>query len=569
MSREVEQIKERIDLVEFIRGYVDLVPAGRNLKALCPFHQEKTPSFIVSPERGTWRCFGACSEGGDVFSFLMKYENLEFHEALKVLAERAGVPLQLVNPRQQKEFGILYDLHELAKDFYRAELAKNQKALGYLKERGLKDETVAEFELGFAPGGEALTLHLIQKGFEVADLERAGLAVKNKFGLYRDKFFGRIIFPIWNSMGKIVAFTGRVTPWQREGGDFDAPKYLNSPETPIFSKSKILYGFHRSKNEIARAKKLLVVEGQMDFLMAWQAGVKNTAAISGTALTPHHLEKLRRLADTVILCLDNDTAGLNAMERGLDIFGHFDFHVMVADLGYYGDPADAVKADPEFLPKAVSEAEPVFRFLFRSSFTPEKVRDIPERKRLVRRFAERLRAIKSPVEQIIWVEELARHANVPEAAVLSEIEKVKPTDGADAGLGQPAAPDREEPAPPLDQVSRVARRLFVLAFDDDNLISILEKNSDLLPEDYRRALADEAAKSDFSLEASFEKNRLSPEGAESEFQKLLIRLKSERLRLRQEELRIKIKSLSETEADLVPQAMSELYSVSKELDALR
>ena len=290
MARETDLIKERLDLVDFLRSYLKLLPAGKNLKALCPFHQEKTPSFIVSPERKIWHCFG-CGEGGDLITFAMKYENLEFPEALRFLAEKAGVTLRSINPAEQKQFGILYDIHEAAKSFFKQELLKNQKALEYLKERGLKNETVEEFELGFASGGESLTLHLINLGYDVGDIVRSGLAHKNVKGLHRDRFGGRIIFPIVNHVGKVVAFTGRLF---EPAPSSEIPKYLNSPETPIFNKSKILYGFNKSKNEIAKSHTAFLVEGQMDFLLAWQSGVQNAVAVSGTGLTPHHLERLRR-----------------------------------------------------------------------------------------------------------------------------------------------------------------------------------------------------------------------------------------------------------------------------------
>ena len=182
MAREVDLIKEKLGLVEFLRSYLTLSPAGKNFKALCPFHQEKTPSFIVSPERKIWHCFG-CSLGGDLITFVMKYENLEFPEALRFLAEKAGITLKSINPQEQKQFGILYDLHDAAKDFFKTELSKNRPALEYLKKRGITQDTIEEFDLGFAPGGESRTLYLINKRYDIADMVRAGLAQKNVKGL--------------------------------------------------------------------------------------------------------------------------------------------------------------------------------------------------------------------------------------------------------------------------------------------------------------------------------------------------------------------------------------------------
>ena len=206
MAKEVDLIKEKLPVLDFIRGYVQLTPAGRSFKGLCPFHQEKTPSFIVSPDRQRWHCFG-CAEGGDIITFVMKYENLEFPEALRFLAEKAGVQLRSLNPQHEREFGVLYDLNEEAKNFYAEALHKNIPAHEYIKSRGLNEETIKEFEIGFSPGGETLTLHLIKRGFDVNDAVRAGLIYKNSRGMYGDRFEGRIMFPIYNHVGKVVAFT--------------------------------------------------------------------------------------------------------------------------------------------------------------------------------------------------------------------------------------------------------------------------------------------------------------------------------------------------------------------------
>ncbi|MDP3784505.1 MAG: CHC2 zinc finger domain-containing protein, partial [bacterium] len=415
-GKEIEEIKKKIDLVDFIRGYVDLQPAGKSLKALCPFHGEKTPSFVVSPDRGRWHCFGSCGEGGDIFTFLMKYENIEFYEALQILADRAGIELQKLDPQKQKEFGILYDINAEAKNFFRAELSKNTRALEYLKNRGLEDQTIETFELGYSPGGEALTARLIELGHDMRDIERAGVSYKNSRGLYWDKFQRRIMFPIANSVGKVVAFTGRILPQEKGDpstshstlrvsdpmGSGEMPKYLNSPETPIFHKSKILYGYHITKKAIGDLRSAFLVEGQMDVLMAWQAGVRNVVAVSGTALTEHHLEKLRRQADSVILSFDNDEAGAKAMERALDIFSKFDFHVQVIELGEHKDPADAARADSEFLKKAIVAARAAFPRLFEIRFKGIPPSDIPGRKRLIRELLVKLKGLPSPTDQETW-----------------------------------------------------------------------------------------------------------------------------------------------------------------------
>src|SRR3989338_4686092 len=240
----------------------------------------------------------------------MKYENVEFGESLKILAEKAGVELKRVSPAEYKHLGLLYDINEKAKEFYKRELETSKIAKEYISKRGLSDETIDEFEIGFAPtGSEALILNLLKSGFHADDILRAGLSFRTERGLSFDRFRGRVMFPIHNHFGKTVGFTGRVLPQFDDG---KSGKYVNSPETPIFNKSKLLYGFFKSKNSIRDLKTAFLVEGQMDFLMSWQAGVKNVVASSGTALTEDHLRTLRRLADQLIVSFDHDDAGWQA-----------------------------------------------------------------------------------------------------------------------------------------------------------------------------------------------------------------------------------------------------------------
>src|SRR3989344_1576897 len=243
-SSPVEEIKQKLDIVEFLRGYLTVQPAGKNFKANCPFHKEKTPSFMISPERQSWHCFG-CGIGGDVFRFTMRYENVEFGEALRILADKAGIELRRLNPAEYKYTGLLYELNQLAKEFFRKELENSAEAKKYLLERGLKQETINEFEIGWAPNKpEALTFHLLSMNYRPEDMVQAGLSFKTDRGAQIDRFRGRIMFPIHNHLGKVVGFTGRILP-QFDNGQ--TGKYVNSPETPIFNKSKLLYGFWKSK----------------------------------------------------------------------------------------------------------------------------------------------------------------------------------------------------------------------------------------------------------------------------------------------------------------------------------
>jgi DNA primase len=427
-----ELIREKLDIVEFLKGYLTLQPAGRNFKALCPFHKEKSPSFMVSPDRQTWHCFG-CGTGGDVFAFVMKYENVEFGEAIRILADKAGVELRRVNPAEHKYTGLLLDLNALAKEFYKDQLARTPIPRKYLEERGLAEATIAEFELGWAPNdAEALTFFLLNKGFRPEDLIQAGLSFKTERGAQIDRFRGRIMFPIHDHFGKVVGFTGRILP-QLDTGNMG--KYVNSPETAIFNKSKLLYGFWKTKNAVREAGAAFLVEGQMDFLMSWQAGVTHAIASSGTALTPDHLRTLRRLCDKIVLSFDSDEAGLNAGERAIDLAEANDFEVRVVDLGKYKDPGEMGQADPKGLLAAVEKASPAPEFYFGRYL--KGALDLGDRDSLkrLRAVLGKLKRIASPVTQAYWMQELARRTHLDLKTLREEADRLGP-DPSEEGVSR-------------------------------------------------------------------------------------------------------------------------------------
>ncbi len=418
-----QTIKEKLDIVEFLRGYLPMTPAGKNLKARCPFHNEKTPSFMISPERQTWHCFG-CGLGGDIFAFLMKYENMEFGEALKVLAEKAGVELKRADPREYKVFGLLYELQDAAKDFWKEQLKTAKIAKDYLDERGLTPETIEEFEIGFAPNDQdSLAMYLINKGYDPADITRAGLIGRTERGLQYDRFRGRIMFPIHNHLGKVVGFTGRILP-QLDTGELG--KYVNSPETPIFNKSKLLYGFWKSKSGVRESGKAYLVEGQMDFLMSYQVGIKNAVATSGTALTPDHILALRKIAEELLVSFDNDDAGFAAGERAIDLAEAGGMQVRIVSLEGVKDPAEAAQKDPKLLGEAIAKAEPAFKVFFRRYLPWGKVDPLnhAELKNL-RILLNKIKSISSPVERDYWLKDLATYAKMSESTLKEEMEKVQ------------------------------------------------------------------------------------------------------------------------------------------------
>lgn len=564
MPKETELIKSKLDLVEFLRSYITLAPAGKNFKALCPFHQEKTPSLVVSPERQIWHCFG-CNEGGDIIKFVMRYEHLEFPEALRFLAEKAGIPIQTLSPTQQREFGILYDIHSHATEFYRNALSKNKTASDYLLKRKLDPKTIGEFEIGFAPGGETLTLHLLHSGFEMGDIVRAGLANKTVRGLYRDRFENRVMFPIHNSVDKVVAFTGRFLGEARD----TIPKYLNSPDTPIFNKSKILYGFQKSKYAIQETRTAFLVEGQMDFLMAWQSGVKNAIAVSGTGLTKQHLEKLRRLADSIVVSFDNDEAGFRALERSLDVMSEFDFHVKAIALGKYKDPAEAAEADPGFLQKAVKEARPAFYYLFEHHFprNSEETGDIAVQKRTVRHVLEKIRNVKSAVEQETWLKELSRYSGIGEPALRSELTALP--EKREKGEENVSA-ERETRAVP-GRVALIAERLLALAFTNDKFLAIVNTEKELLPEPYRSLIEtrDPEKTTMLTMRGSYEFSDTSQDVLKKEFEELLRQLKLEIIARDQADIKKKIQAAErKNDEEGLKSAMEALNALVKKKEEL-
>ena len=484
MQDTVQEIKDKIDLVDFLRTYLSLSQAGKNFKAHCPFHKEKTPSFIVSPERQIWHCFG-CGAHGDLIGFLMKYENLEFLEALKILAEKVGIELRRSGSQDQKQFVVLYEINQAAKDFFKNNLAKAEAARNYLLERGLKKEIIEEFEIGVAFSvSDALTQHLLKSGFSVADIEKAGLVFKTERGTYWDRFRNRIMFPLYNHFGKVIGFTGRVMPGFENA---DVGKYVNSPETPIFNKSKLLFGLHKTKNDIREAKTAVLIEGQMDFLMAYQDGVKNVVATSGTALTNDHLKIIKRLADNLILAFDNDEAGQMATERSIDLAEANDFSVKVLDFSKEGlkDPADIVKNKPGYLISLFGNAEPAMKFYF-DRYLPKvnlHESDIHLQKKNIRSVLSKIKNISSPIVKSHWIHELALLVGLEERFLLEEMDNLK-----SAAINKKEEIENNDKQD-LSRKELISQRIIGLALEKNNFAETLKDYQTYLPPSYQTVFA--------------------------------------------------------------------------------
>ena len=315
----LDEIKNKLDIVEVVQRYVKLKRVGRYFSGLCPFHKETKPSFYVSPEMQIFKCFG-CNVGGDVIKFLMQIENLTYPQVLEKIKNEYGLNIEISKEKTKSiEEKKIIEINYSALKFFRQEIKKQSSVLDYLKKRGLKEKTINDFEIGFSPGNTLLRDYLYSQGYSYELIKKAGLLDHQNF----DRFQSRIIFPLRDEKGRLIGFTGRIFPENCPG-----PKYLNTPETLIFKKSQFLYGLYFTKDYILSQKKIILVEGQFDFLLAWQNNLKNIAAISGSALTEEHLRKIKKYTSYLVLAFDNDSAGFQASLRanimsqkiGLNVF---------------------------------------------------------------------------------------------------------------------------------------------------------------------------------------------------------------------------------------------------------
>jgi len=585
-----EQVKEKINIVDFLKGYLELKPAGRNLKARCPFHQERTPSFIISPDRQIWHCFG-CGAGGDIFKFLMEYENIEFYEALKILAERAGIELRGLSSSDYRQFGVLYEISAVAKDFYREQLTKHPNVKSYLLKRGLNEKTIDEFEIGYAPNDfDATAIHLMKKGYKIDDILRAGVVFKTERGKYGDRFRGRAMFPIHNHFGKVVGFSGRIMPefdpssraelaTGQGTSEFNVAKYINSPETPIFNKSRVMYGYWRTKQHIREKKTAVLVEGQMDFLMAWQSGIDNVVASSGTALTPEHMKTLKPIADRVIIAYDNDEAGKLAVERAIDLLGSSDFTAMVLSLGEYKDPADAAVANKDFLAQAQASAKKGIEYYFDrylgGSF---------DRKIAIRTVLQKIANLYSQIDRSDWLRELSHRTDISENDLREEMDKLKlqaETSRSQVERGLTSLNDQQNATPAkLGRLELVAMRVLGLALANESFRPMVVPLLEFMPEGFQlahkhlfegsEATNDTRRLVDFISLSAGASYGLDEEDKQLEIKGLLGEIEIEYWKLRAENLRNQIRS-AEIKGDEATLAikLKEFDSVSRRMQDIK
>ena len=415
------EIKSKLPVVDVVGETVVLKRAGSAYKGLCPFHAEKTPSFIVTPDRESWRCFG-CGEGGDIFTFLMRRDGIDFREALSRLAEKAGVELSAQTAKEDRHRRRLREALEAAIAWYREVLLQaNQaaKARAYLDERGLTSETLDRFGIGYAPTSwEALTRRLIGRGFNNEELISSGLASPSNRGGVIDKFRGRIIIPIRDASGRAVGLGGRIMPGA------EGPKYLNSPAGPLFDKSRTLYGLDLAKAAIRREKLTVIVEGYTDVMAAHQAGFINVVATLGTALTRGQIELATRYADAIALAYDVDLAGEAATQRGLlEELGPDQSvsKVRVVRIPAGKDPDELIRNDPEAWRTAVAEAKPVIEYFMERTAAEVDLDSITGKRELTGRALALLKRVGDPVERSLYLQRLARLVNVEERVLLEAL----------------------------------------------------------------------------------------------------------------------------------------------------
>lgn len=341
MNSHTDIIKDRLNILDVVSAYVRLEKAGKTYKGNSPFTNEKTPSFFVSPEKGFFYCFSS-GKGGDIFTFIEEIERVDFKEALKILAEKAGVDLGTFDAKANSDRDILYEILDRATKFYEVQLRKNPDAVEYLKGRSISKDSMVKFRLGFAHDNwRDIYEYLKSRGYEDRLIEQTGLIIKKDGGGYYDRFRGRVMFPIMDARGRVVGYSGRIF------GEAEGAKYINSPDGPLYDKSKILYGYHTAKTELSRQDRCVLVEGQFDVVLSQQTGVTETVAISGTGLTEEHIKLIKRFTDHVILALDSDNAGIKATKRSVLMGYQNGLDVKVAVLPQGDDPADLIAKSEE------------------------------------------------------------------------------------------------------------------------------------------------------------------------------------------------------------------------------
>ena len=422
-TTHIEQIKSRIDIVAFIGEYITTKPAGSNFKALCPFHNEKNPSFMISASKQIFKCFG-CGKSGDIFTFLEEYEGISFGEALKILATRAQVQLPRFDPKANTKENQLYDCMRAAGAFYQYVLAKQkeaEQARVYIRNRGVDELTRDVFKIGWSPlAWDALYNFLRKKGFPDSCILETGLTTRKEKGYY-DKFRKRLMFPIGDVYGRIIGFGGRIII-----DDSEEAKYINSQNTSLYNKSKVLYGLDKAKDAIRKTGSAIIVEGYMDVIGSHMAGVDNVVAASGTALTQEQLTLLKRFTDTVVFAFDMDDAGINGVLRSYPLAVSLGMNTKIVQLPHGKDPFDVAKEDPLEWKRVVNKGEHILDFYLRIVLDKVNISTLEGKKYIRRALLPIISAIPDMLEKTHYREKLAQLLNIPFDDLLLKKQEAKP-----------------------------------------------------------------------------------------------------------------------------------------------
>ncbi|MBU0637039.1 MAG: DNA primase [Patescibacteria group bacterium] len=427
MQNFSEEIKSKLDIVEIIREYIQLKAAGINFRAVCPFHHEKTPSFIVSPEKQIWHCFG-CGKGGDIFSFVMEMENINFIEALKILASKAGVVLKKIDPQLTSQRNRLLDIVEITSKYFHKILISSalaEQARQYLKNRGLTEKTINNWQIGYSlDKWDHLIIFLKNYGFNENEIFLAGLSVKKERSSgFIDRFRNRIMFPLSDVNGSIVGFSSRIMPDKEAIEKFG--KYINTPQTALYDKSKILFGLDKAKITIKKEDAAILVEGQMDVITAHQAGFTNVIATSGTALTIDQITMIKRYSTNLLLAFDMDKAGDLATERGIAQTMQTEINIKIIEIPQGKDPDEFIKTQPDEWLNVVARAKPVMQYYFDKTFIKLNFDQYNDKRQAIKILLPVIVKLGSKIEQDYWLKQLSQIINITEAILQEALEELR------------------------------------------------------------------------------------------------------------------------------------------------
>jgi len=483
---QVNEIKNKLNVVDVVGSYVKLSKTGINYRGVCPFHSEKKPSFFVSPNRQMFKCFG-CGKGGDIYEFVKEIEGVEFGDALKILAAKAGIELKRENPKLRTERQRLYEICDLSASFFEKQLeggAVGKEAKEYLLKRGISEESIKKWRLGYSPDTwQSLSDFLVGKGYNRQEIVKAGLAVSSEKGNSADwrtydRFRGRIIFPIFDSNSQVIGFGARVFKKLHSpaGEEKEVAKYINTPQTLLYDKSSVLYGMNNAKLQARKKNHCVIVEGYTDAIMCHQAGFENTVAASGTALTPQHLNILKRYTENLVLAFDMDLAGDSATKRGINLAEAQGFNIKVINAYSEKDPADIILEDPKIWEKSLEQTRLIMDYYFDSAFAAFD-KNTPEGKKQIGKIV--LPAVKrlgNKIEQSHWVQKLSQRLSIREDAIIEELKSIK-LDSLlknDAEIKSPSL-DKQHDATSDQRKKLIEDKIVALVIKDPENLNLIEE----------------------------------------------------------------------------------------------